>query len=64
MAGHVSNSHLAKLSFTVSRPRIPVGWRYMLTLYMITLTSGKKKLTLIFHTLFLLLFSSRVNFNA
>ena len=29
MAGHVSNSHLAKLSFTVSRPRIPFGWRYM-----------------------------------
>ena len=29
MAGHVSDSHLAKLSFTVSRPRIPFGWRYM-----------------------------------
>ena len=29
MAGHVSDNHLAKLSFTVSRPRIPFGWRYM-----------------------------------
>ena len=29
MAGLVSDSHLARLSFTVSRPRIPCGWRYM-----------------------------------
>ena len=29
MAGHVSDSHLAKLSYTVSRPRISFGWRYM-----------------------------------
>ena len=29
MAGHLSDSHLAKLSFTVSRPRIPFRWRYM-----------------------------------
>ena len=29
MAGYVSDSHLAKLSFPVSRPRIPFGWRYM-----------------------------------
>ena len=29
MTGHVSDSHLAKLSFTVSRPQIPFGWRYM-----------------------------------
>ena len=29
MAGHVSDSHLAKLSFTVSRPQIPFEWRYM-----------------------------------
>ena len=29
MTGHVSGSHLANLSFTVSRPRIPFGWRYM-----------------------------------
>ena len=29
MAGHVSDSHLTELSFTVSRPRIPFGWRYM-----------------------------------
>ena len=28
MAGHLSDSHLAKLSFTVSRPRIPFAWRY------------------------------------
>ena len=28
MAGHVSDSNLAKLSFTVSKPRIPFGWRY------------------------------------
>ena len=28
MAGHVSDNHLAKLSFTMSRPRIPLGWRY------------------------------------
>ena len=29
MAGQVSDSHLAQLSFTVSRPRIPFGWRCM-----------------------------------
>ena len=29
MAGQVSNSRLAKLSFTVNRFRIPFGWRYM-----------------------------------
>ena len=29
MAGHVLGSHLAKLSFTASRSRIPFGWRYM-----------------------------------
>ena len=29
MAGHVSDSHLFKLSFTASRPQIPFGWRYM-----------------------------------
>ena len=29
MAEHVSGSHLAKLSFTVSRPRNPFVWRYM-----------------------------------
>ena len=29
MVGHVSNSHLAKLSFRVNRPRMPFGWRYM-----------------------------------
>ena len=29
MAGHVPDSHLAKLSFTVSKLRIPFGWRYM-----------------------------------
>ena len=28
MAGHVLGSHLAKLSFTVSRLRIPFGWWY------------------------------------
>ena len=29
MAEHVSDNHLPKLSFTVNRPRIPIGWRYM-----------------------------------
>ena len=29
MAGHVSDSHLAKLSFTVGRFQIPFGWQYM-----------------------------------
>ena len=29
MTGHVSDSHPAKFSLTVSRPRIPFGWRYM-----------------------------------
>ena len=30
MDGHVSDSsHLAKLPFTVNRPRIPFGWRFM-----------------------------------
>ena len=29
MAEHVPDSHLTKRSVTVSRPRIPFGWRYM-----------------------------------
>ena len=29
MASHISGSHLVQLSFIVSRPRIPFGWRCM-----------------------------------
>ena len=29
MAGHVSDSHLAKVSFTASKPRLPLGWPCM-----------------------------------